>query len=112
MGVTGKIVFLNGLWVLMGKPRLLAGAFLFTVSIIAGWVELVRQFPGQKKSFVLFWLWGFPRFWGVDRFWVGLEGQATARAISGRFGFAFTPAFGRVVAASRLALMARLKPCP
>jgi hypothetical protein len=68
-------------------------------------VELIRQFPEQKKGFVLFGLWGFPRFWGLDRFWgvVGEEAtaraeeQATATAISGRFGFAFTPAFGRVV---------------
>jgi hypothetical protein len=104
---------------LMGKPRLLAGAFLFTVSIIAGRVELIRQFPGQKKGFILFGLWGFPRFWGLDRFWVGLENRQRLknrqqqrlknrqqqrlknrqqqRQLSGRFGFAFTPAFGRVV---------------
>src|SRR6266851_7294551 len=41
--VTGKIFFLKGLWVLMGKPRLWPGLSLYLVSIIADWVELVRQ---------------------------------------------------------------------
>ena len=41
--VTGKIVFLKGLWVLMGKPRLLAGAFFDSVLSITDWVKLLRH---------------------------------------------------------------------
>jgi hypothetical protein len=41
--VTGKIVFLKGLWVLMGKAPVATGAFFKSSSIVADWVELVRQ---------------------------------------------------------------------
>ena len=39
----GKFVFLNGLWVLMGKAPVLAGAFLITNSIIADGVKLIGK---------------------------------------------------------------------
>jgi hypothetical protein len=41
--VTGKIVFLKGLWVLTAKAPGVAGAFFKSSSIIEDWVELLRQ---------------------------------------------------------------------
>src|SRR5216683_8409614 len=41
--VTGKIVFLKGLWVLSGKAPALAGAFFISSFYYSGLVELVRQ---------------------------------------------------------------------
>jgi hypothetical protein len=35
--VTAKIFFLKGLWVLMVKPQLLAGAFFDSLTSLAGW---------------------------------------------------------------------------
>jgi hypothetical protein len=39
--VTGKIVFLKGLWIFKGESPVLAGAFFKSSSIVADWVELL-----------------------------------------------------------------------
>jgi hypothetical protein len=53
---------------LMRKAPEIRGFFFLTVSIIAGWVELIRQVAGGKIVFVLCGLRGFPQFWGLDSF--------------------------------------------
>jgi hypothetical protein len=59
---------------------------------------------------------GFGGAWGVDRVLRGRRGcrglVARGGRQVGRCGFAFTPAFGRVVASATRRFMARLKPCP
>jgi hypothetical protein len=67
---------------------------LFSVSILAGWWKLIRQSGGKNKSFYMCRL---PDFWiglGLDMdFWL----RKRQKQYSGRFGYAFTPAFGRAV---------------
>jgi hypothetical protein len=81
-------------------------------------VKLKRQFLEGNIFFLLFWLRGFPRFWGLDRFFGGLlaePGTGNGKSNGDIWSFrplGFTPAFGRVVAASRRRIMARLKSCP
>jgi hypothetical protein len=99
-----------------GEAPAFGWGFLFTVSIIAGWVELIRQFPGQKKSFILFRLWGFPRFWGLDGFGVGLAGKNRQLQEQGQY-LVVSASPSLLPSAERLplrglVLMARLKPCP
>jgi hypothetical protein len=67
---------------------------MFSVSILAGWWKLMRQSRGRKKSFCMCWLRNFLVGLGLDMdFWL----RKRQKQYSGRFGYAFTPAFGRAV---------------
>jgi hypothetical protein len=41
--VTGKILFLKGLWLLKGKAPAVSGAHFDSVLIITGWMKLLRN---------------------------------------------------------------------
>src|SRR5260370_36825570 len=62
--VTGKIVFLKGLWVLTAKAPGVAGAFFKSSSSVTDWVELLRQLYSACFHRVR-WFGGLTRKTGV-----------------------------------------------
>jgi hypothetical protein len=65
--VTGKIVFLKGLWLLTAKARWRPGAFFDSLLIIADWVKLLGNVYVVCFNGVM-WFGGLTRvFAGVGR---------------------------------------------